>query len=82
MSLQRRSFLCGAAAGLGALAVPRVSRAEPASRFLLIVFAQGAWDVTHCLDPKRAPACDVPEGVVTGYPSGVRVLTSAARPSV
>ena len=82
MYLHRRSFLCGAAAGLGALAVPRVSRAGEAPRFLLIVFAQGAWDVTHCLDPKRAPACDVPEGAVTAYPSGVRVLTSAARPSV
>ncbi len=82
MSLHRRHFLFGAAAGLGALAVPKVSRAADAPRFLLIVFAQGAWDVTHCLDPKRAPACDVPEGAVTAYPNGVRVLTSAARPSV
>ncbi len=82
MSLHRRSFLFGATAGLGALAVPRVSRAADAPRFLLIVFAEGAWDVTHCLDPKSAPACDVPDGAVTAYPNGLRVLTSAARPSV
>ncbi len=83
MTLQRRSFLCGAAAGLGALAVPKVSRADPAApRFLLIVFAQGAWDVTYCLDPKRAPACDVPTGAVKTYPGGVRVLTSPERPGI
>ena len=59
--MQRRNFLGGVAAGLGLLAVPRDSRAEAAQqRFLLIVFAQGAWDVTYALDPKQAPGCDVP----------------------
>jgi len=83
MTMHRRNFLYGAAAGLGALAVPKVSRAAPAeSRFLLIVFAQGAWDVTYCLDPKRAPACDVPAGTVKTYPGGVRVLTSPERPGI
>jgi hypothetical protein len=80
--MHRRTFLLGASAGLGALAAPRVARAEPAPRNFLIVFAQGAWDVTHCLDPKRAPACDVPAGRVTAYPSGVRVLTDPSRPGV
>lgn len=83
MTMHRRYFLYGAAAGLGALAVPKVSRAAPnGPRFLLIVFAQGAWDVTYCLDPKRAPACDVPTGAVKTYPGGVRVLTSPERPGI
>lgn len=82
MSLSRRFFLCSAAAGAAGLAVPRTSRAEGDPRFLLIVFAQGGWDVCYALDPKRAPACDVPRGEVKTYPSGLRVLTAAERPSV
>jgi uncharacterized protein (DUF1501 family) len=61
MSLTRRSFSLAAAAGLGALAVPRASRAAPAEpRFLIVVFVRGAWDVTWCLDPKRAPSATSP----------------------
>ncbi|WAS99219.1 DUF1501 domain-containing protein [Nannocystis punicea] len=83
MSATRRHFLVTTAAGLGALAVPKVSFAAPAEpRFFLVVFARGAWDVTYCLDPKAPPGCDVPAGEVTRYPSGVRVLTSAERPSI
>lgn len=81
--MQRRNFLGGVAAGLGLLAVPRDSRAEAAQqRFLLIVFAQGAWDVTYALDPKQAPGCDVPAGKVTSYGHGIKVLTDPSRPSV
>lgn len=82
MSLSRRFFLCSAAAGAAGLAAPKTSRAEGDPRFLLIVFAQGGWDVCYALDPKRAPACDVPRGEVKTYPSGLRVLTAAERPSV
>jgi hypothetical protein len=83
MTFSRRSFSLAAAAGLGTLAVPKASRAaadEP--RFLLVVFARGAWDVTWCLDPKRAPACDVPAGDITAYPNDIRVLTHKDRPSI
>ena len=46
MSLTRRSFSLAALSGLGALAVPKTSRAAAAEpRHLLIVFARGAWDV-------------------------------------
>jgi hypothetical protein len=82
MRLTRRNFLCGAAAGLGALAVPKDSRADADPRFLLIVFARGGWDVTFALDPKRAPGCDVPDGVVVDYPGGLRVQASVACPAV
>lgn len=82
MTLGRRHFLAGSAAGLAALAVPRASRAADPARHLLVVFARGAWDVTYCLDPKRAPACDVPAGELTSYPGGIRVLTSRERPSI
>lgn len=65
------------------MAVPRDSRADdPRQRFLLIVFAQGGWDVTHALDPKRAPTCDVPAGRVTSYAHGIKALTDESRPSV
>lgn len=81
--MQRRSFLGGAAAGLGLLAVPRDSRADASQRrFLLIVYVQGGWDVTHALDPKRPPGCDVPVGSVTKYARGISVLTDPSRPSV
>jgi len=83
MTMQRRNFLAAAAAGLGLLAVPRDSRADASQqRFLLIVFAQGGWDVTHALDPKRPPSCDVPAGSVTSYANGIKVLTDPSRPSV
>ncbi|MCY0988012.1 DUF1501 domain-containing protein [Nannocystis sp. ILAH1] len=83
MSTSRRHFLVSTAAGLGALAVPKASFAAPAEqRFLLVVFARGAWDVTYCLDPKAPPGCDVPAGEVTTYPAGPRVLTSSERPSI
>lgn len=82
MSLSRRYFLCSAAAGAAAASVPRVSRAAGEERFLMVVFARGGWDVTWAIDPKSAPACDVPAGEVRSYPGGIRVLTAADRPSV
>lgn len=82
MSLSRRTFLCSAAAGVAAAYVPRTSRAASQERFLLVVSAQGGWDVCYALDPKQAPACDVPAGEIARYPNGIRVLASAERPSV
>ena len=82
MTLSRRSFSLAAAASLGVMAVPKASRAAAEPRFLLVVFARGAWDVTYCLDPKRAPDCDVPAGEVVAYPGGPRVLTSPERPAI
>lgn len=83
MSLTRRSFSLAALSGLGALAVPKTSRAAAAEpRHLLVVFARGAWDVTYCLDPKRAPMCDVPDGELTSFAAGHKVLTHKDRPSV
>ena len=72
-----------AAAGLGALAVPKDSRSAPAEpRFLLVIFARGAWDVTYCLDPKKSPGCDVPDGELTRFAAGQQIFTAAARPSI
>lgn len=83
MSLTRRSFSLAALSGLGALAVPRTSRAAAAEpHHLLVVFARGAWDVTYCLDPKRAPKCDVPDGELTAFAAGHKVLTHKDRPSI
>lgn len=82
MTLSRRTFLCSAAAGLAASAVPKVSRAAGDERYLLIVFAQGGWDVNYALDPKQAPACDVPAGEITTFPGDLRIRTAKARPSV
>lgn len=48
MLLDRRRFLAAAASGL---AVPIVGRAATAKR-LVVVFAEGGWDVSFCLDPK------------------------------
>lgn len=83
MPLTRRSFSL-AAASLGALAVPKASRAAPPAepRNLILVFARGAWDVTYCLDPKAAPKCDVPAGELTSFASGHKVLTHKDRPSI
>lgn len=80
--LSRRSFLAGAASGLVAASVPRDSRAAGDERFLLIVFAQGGWDVNYALDPKRAPACDVPPGEITRFAGGLTIRTAAERPSI
>lgn len=81
MTLSRRSFSLAAAAGLGALAVPRAGRAAQDRRHLLIVYARGAWDVTWCFDPKAPPKVDAPTGEVTTF-GELRALTSRERPSI
>lgn len=61
MRLNRRDLLLSAAALLGA---PRVviggSGSSRPSRYLIVVFAEGGWDVTYCLDPKLS--CASPDG--------------------
>ncbi|MCA9638712.1 MAG: DUF1501 domain-containing protein, partial [Myxococcales bacterium] len=82
MDLARRRFLQRAAAGLAALALPREVIAAGERRHLIVVFAQGGWDVTYALDPKARPACDVPAGRRTRYPGGLEIATGPGRPSV
>ena len=48
MLLDRRRFLAALTAGL---ALPSVSRADAPKR-LVVVFAEGGWDVSFCMDPK------------------------------
>lgn len=56
----RRSLLWSAAAALGA---PRFALGQDPSgtgKPLLVVFVEGGWDVTYCLDPKLS--CSAPDG--------------------
>lgn len=48
MPLDRRRFLAALSAGF---AVPSLARAEAPKR-LVVVFAEGGWDVSFCMDPK------------------------------
>jgi uncharacterized protein (DUF1501 family) len=81
----RRSFLGGALAGAGLLALPRgkqVRAAAPAAKNLILVLASGGWDVTYALDPKPGlSTVDVPEGTLTTY-GDLPIWTGAARPGV
>ncbi|MEQ1501316.1 MAG: DUF1501 domain-containing protein [Myxococcota bacterium] len=49
MWLDRRRFLAAAAAGL---ALPSVGARASAPRRMVVVFAEGGWDVSFCFDPK------------------------------
>lgn len=56
MRLNRRDLLLAAAGLLGA---PRIVMGEGSARptrHLLVVFAEGGWDVTYCMDPKLSCA--------------------------
>jgi hypothetical protein len=57
----RRDLLIGGGA-LSALLLPGVSRAAGSRRNLVVVFAQGGWDVTYAFDPKiGVPGIQGPE---------------------
>lgn len=64
MKPNRRSLLLSAAAALGA---PRVVLGQsgstptgnPNAKKLIVVFAEGGWDVTACMDPKLSCDCDI-----------------------
>lgn len=53
----RRDLLLSAAALLGA---PRLAFGQggPAAKKLIVVFAEGGWDVTYCIDPKLSCSKD------------------------
>ena len=49
MLLSRRMFL---GSSVAALALPGVARAAGSPKHLIVVFADGGWDVTYLFDPK------------------------------
>ncbi len=86
-TLTRRSLLAGSAAALaaGGLGVWRSGQAASLAgtpRKLILVVAQGGWDVTYALDPKPGIiGIDAPDGTVENF-SGIPILTDPARPAV
>lgn len=60
MRLDRRDLLLSMAALLGAPRVVLGGSASRPPRHLIVVFAEGGWDVTYCLDPKLS--CSAPGG--------------------
>ena len=86
--LTRRHFLGlgGAAAATLALSSLRPRRARAAAagthKNLILVLAQGGWDVTYALDPKVGSAkIDVPVGAVQNF-GNLDILVDAGRPNV
>lgn len=93
-NLSRRTFLglggSAAAALAAAPLLPRRARAAGVratgaagtAKNLIVVFAQGGWDVTYALDPKVPGAgIDVPAGSVRSFGS-LDIFVDAARPAV
>jgi Protein of unknown function (DUF1501) len=86
--LTRRSFLGvgGAAVAVAASSslLPRSVRAAAATgpKNLIVVLAQGGWDVTYALDPKvQSAKIDVPVGQVRNF-GNLDILIDAGRPNV
>jgi uncharacterized protein (DUF1501 family) len=76
--------LAGAAGALGMLGKLRpLSAATPVTKKrLVMVLAQGGWDVTYALDPKvQSTKCDVPVGARQMF-GNLDVFTDASRPNV
>src|SRR5262245_14155292 len=74
----------GAAGALGMLSpVRRLAAAtSPTPKRLLMVLAQGGWDVTYALDPKtRSAKIDVPVGARRMF-GQLPIFTDASRPNV
>jgi len=74
----------GAAAALSMLSPVRklVAAGTQAPKRLVMVCAQGGWDVTYALDPKEQSArCDVPVGAVQRF-GNLDIFTDATRPNV
>jgi hypothetical protein len=94
-SLSRRTFLGlgGSAAATLAAAplLPRRARAADqvrgagaagTAKNLIMILAQGGWDVTYALDPKvQGPGIDVPAGAVRTFES-LDIFVDAGRPAV
>ncbi|RMG20766.1 MAG: DUF1501 domain-containing protein [Deltaproteobacteria bacterium] len=87
MRIDRRGFLVGGLAALGAAALPwplrrALAQAAPVRRNLLVVFAQGGWDITFALDPKPdLQTVDAPPGTVQRF-AEIDVFTDESRPGV
>lgn len=74
----------GAAAAVGMLAPARriAAAGTQAPKRLVMVLAQGGWDVTYALDPKvQSTKIDVPAGAKTMF-GNLDVFTDTARPNV
>src|SRR4051794_4476800 len=87
MTMNRRDLfkLAGAAGALSMLpSMGRLGAAgtTPSKKRLIMVLAQGGWDVTYALDPKTQSAvCDVPVGARQMF-GNLDVFTDASRPNV
>lgn len=75
MKCSRRSFLAGSMATGALLASPlgvwprRAHAAQGTPKNLIIVFAEGGWDVTYGLDPRpQGGICDAPPGTIVEGP--------------
>ncbi|MEZ4362030.1 MAG: DUF1501 domain-containing protein [Kofleriaceae bacterium] len=86
--LNRRTFLGLGGAAIAATAStslwPRRARAAAVGtpKNLLIVLAQGGWDVTFALDPKvQSASIDVPVGAVQNF-GNLDIFVDATRPAV
>src|SRR4029079_19735893 len=85
-TMNRRDLfkLAGAAGALGMLGKLRpLAAATPVTKKrLVMVLAQGGWDVTYALDPKvQSTKCDVPVGAKQMF-GNLDVFTDASRPNV
>jgi uncharacterized protein (DUF1501 family) len=86
--MNRRTFLGLGGAAAATLAasslLPRRARAAAAGtgKNLILVLAQGGWDVTYALDPKvQGAKIDVPVGAVRNF-GNLDILVDAGRPNV
>lgn len=85
--ITRRNLLAGATAALaaGGVGVWRSGRAATTAgtpRKMILVVAQGGWDVTYALDPKPGiSGIDAPAGTIETF-SGIPILTDPGRPAV
>jgi uncharacterized protein (DUF1501 family) len=86
MTMNRRDLFkyTGAAAALSMLPGARklVAADSTAPKRLIMVLAQGGWDVTYALDPKEpSERCDPPEGASQRF-GNLDIFTHANRPNV
>ena len=87
MAIKRRDFLLGGLTMLGAAAAPwplrrALAQTPKAPRHLIVVFAQGGWDITFALDPKPdLQTVDAPPGTVRRF-AEMDLFVDDSRPNV
>lgn len=86
MRTTRRTFLAGAGCAAASSLLLGKSRAHAAvsgtPRKLLLVFAEGGWDVSQALDPKPGlPTVDSPPGEIRMF-EDIPILVDESRPGV